>query len=71
LVVVDHADKVTWKSLRNEPSVHLLVAGQLNTYDVLCSDVVVFTEPGYQEFLAHVTKSAAGGTTEGGSDEDQ
>jgi large subunit ribosomal protein L4 len=63
LVVLDHEDEVTWRSLRNEPSVHLLVAGQLNTYDVLCSDVVVFTEPGYREFLAHATK------TKGGSDE--
>jgi large subunit ribosomal protein L4 len=59
LVVLDREDKVTWKSLRNEPSVHLLVAGQVNTYDVLCSDVVVFTEPGYQEFLAGATKGSS------------
>jgi large subunit ribosomal protein L4 len=58
LVVLDHEDTVTWKSLRNEPSLHLLVAGQLNTYDVLCSDVVVFTESGYEEFLARAMKGS-------------
>jgi large subunit ribosomal protein L4 len=53
LLVLDRADDVTWKSLRNEPSVHVIVADQLNTYDVLCSDQVVFTEKAYEEFLAH------------------
>ncbi|HEU5158946.1 MAG TPA: 50S ribosomal protein L4 [Streptosporangiaceae bacterium] len=72
MVVLDQDDEVTWKSLRNEPSLHLLVAGQVNTYDVLCSDVVVFTKAGYDEFLAHVAKSATkrGDAAEGeGSDE--
>ena len=66
LVVLDRADEVTWKSLRNEPNVHLLAAGQVNTYDVLCSDVVVFTESGYEAFLTHATKRKE---KEGGSDE--
>jgi hypothetical protein len=52
LVVAERGDELTWKSLRNEPSVHILVADQLNTYDVLCSDVLVFTETGYEAFLA-------------------
>jgi hypothetical protein len=43
LVVLDGDDAVTWKSFRNLPEVHLLEASQLNAYDVLCSDVVVFT----------------------------
>jgi large subunit ribosomal protein L4 len=64
LVVLAQDDEVTWKSLRNEPSVHLLVAGQLNTYDVLCSDVVVFTKPGYDEFLAQASKSKQGDSDE-------
>ena len=34
---------IGWKSLRNLDRVHLLVPDQLNTYDVLCSDDVVFT----------------------------
>ena len=33
-----------WKSFRNLPSVHVLTMGELNTYDVLVSDFVVFTE---------------------------
>ena len=32
------------KSLRNLESVHVLVADQLNTYDVLCADDMVFTQ---------------------------
>jgi large subunit ribosomal protein L4 len=44
LVVALHDDDITWKSLRNVPAVHLLAVDQLNTYDVLVSDHVVFTE---------------------------
>jgi large subunit ribosomal protein L4 len=44
LVVLDRDDTVAIKSLRNLPDVHLLEAGQLNAYDVLVSDWVVFTE---------------------------
>jgi large subunit ribosomal protein L4 len=52
LVVVNREDELTWKSLRNVPSVHLLWADQLNTYDVLCSDDVVFTADALEAFLA-------------------
>ena len=52
LVVTQTDDTVTWKSLRNVPGVHLLDAGQLNTYDVLVSDHVVFTEAALGQFLA-------------------
>jgi large subunit ribosomal protein L23 len=52
LVVTQPDDTVTWKSLRNVAGVHLLDAGQLNTYDVLVSDHVVFTEAALGEFLA-------------------
>jgi large subunit ribosomal protein L4 len=51
LVVVERDDAVTWKSLRNLATVHLLVPDQLNTYDVLCSDAVVFTEGALASFL--------------------
>jgi large subunit ribosomal protein L4 len=44
LVVTLHDDELTWKSLRNVPAVHLLAVDQLNTYDVLVSDHVVFTQ---------------------------
>ncbi len=43
LVVVDRNDELVWKSMRNLPQVHLLASDQLNTYDVLVSDYVVFT----------------------------
>src|SRR3712207_6606533 len=47
LVVLERSDAVTWMSLRNEPSVHLLHADQLNAYDVLVSDDVVFTKAAF------------------------
>ncbi len=52
LVVVERRDELTWKSLRNVQEVHLIAPGQLNTYDVLVSDDVVFTEGALAEFLA-------------------
>ncbi|GAA2719873.1 50S ribosomal protein L4 [Cellulomonas aerilata] len=52
LVVVERTDEITWKSLRNVERVHLLVADQLNTYDVLISDDVVFTQGALDAFLA-------------------
>jgi large subunit ribosomal protein L4 len=51
LVVLAADDELNWLSLRNEPRVHLLEAGQLNTYDVLDADDVVFTRDALQEFL--------------------
>jgi large subunit ribosomal protein L4 len=51
LVVLGRDDELNWRSLRNEPRVHLLEAGQLNTYDVLVADDVVFTKEALDEFL--------------------
>jgi large subunit ribosomal protein L4 len=51
LVVADRADELTWRSLRNVPSVHLISPGQLNTYDVLVSDDVVFTRDALAAFV--------------------
>jgi large subunit ribosomal protein L4 len=59
LVVAERTDSVSWKSLRNVESVHLLAPGQLNTYDVLISDDVVFTESALQAFLAPSPKGRA------------
>ncbi|HZY76115.1 MAG TPA: 50S ribosomal protein L4 [Jatrophihabitantaceae bacterium] len=56
LVVAERNDELTWKSLRNVPSVHLLEPGQLNTYDVLVSDDVVFTQGALEAFLAGPVK---------------
>ncbi|MQA95465.1 MAG: 50S ribosomal protein L4 [Streptosporangiales bacterium] len=55
LVVVDRDDERTWLGLRNVQGVHLLAADQLNTLDVMLADDVVFTEKGYEAFLAHVS----------------
>ena len=52
LVVVSTDDAITQKSLRNIPRVRVLASGQLNTYDVLASDHVVFTQAALAEFVA-------------------
>jgi large subunit ribosomal protein L4 len=58
LVIADRDDELTWKSLRNAPAVHLIATDQLNTYDVLNSDHVVFTQAAYDAFTG-----GAGATT--------
>jgi large subunit ribosomal protein L4 len=57
LVVASAADQVTWRSLRNARNVHLLDSGQLNTYDVLVSDYVVFTQDALDSFVARSGKA--------------
>ncbi|MBZ2199608.1 50S ribosomal protein L4 [Occultella gossypii] len=52
LVVLERQDELSWKSLRNVPTVHLIYPDQLNTYDVLVSDDVVFTSGAYEAFVA-------------------
>ena len=52
LVVLARDDSDSWKSLRNAQGVHLIEAGQLNTYDVLVNDDVVFSRTGLDAFLA-------------------
>src|SRR5450631_887043 len=56
LVVVERNDTTSWSSLRNLENVHVLVPDQLNTYDVLCADDVVFTQGALSTFLAGPTK---------------
>jgi len=56
LVVVERDDQVSWRSLRNIDRVHPLVADQLNTYDVLVSDDVVFTSGALEAFVAGPVK---------------
>ena len=50
LVVLDRTDLVSLKSVRNLQDVHVLAVDQLNTYDVLCADDVVFTKAAYETF---------------------
>ncbi|SDE87471.1 50S ribosomal protein L4 [Pseudonocardia oroxyli] len=52
LAVVDRDDSVNLLSLRNLPEVHLIAPDQLNTYDVLVNDVVLFTQASLDAFLA-------------------
>ena len=59
LFVAEREDVTTWKSLRNVPSVHLIAPDQLNTYDVLVSDDVVFTEGALARFLKQPAPEAA------------
>jgi len=61
LVVVDREDIVTPLSLRNVSDVVLLPFDQLNTYDVLLSDDVVFTKAAYDAFVA--ARSTEGAAT--------
>ncbi len=56
LVVAHRDDDVTWKSLRNVSGVHVLADDQLNTYDVLASDHVVFTEQALTAFVSRSPK---------------
>jgi large subunit ribosomal protein L4 len=44
LVVLSPGELDTWKSFRSLTDVHVLLAGELNAYDVLCSDWVIFTQ---------------------------
>jgi large subunit ribosomal protein L4 len=60
LVVLERHDRLTWKSLRNVPHVHVIAPDQLNAYDVLVSDDVVFTEGALAMFLAGPPKGRAG-----------
>ena len=55
LVVVAADDELSRKSLRNVPGARVLDSGQLNTYDVLASDHVVFTQAALEEFVGRVT----------------
>ncbi|MGD0603752.1 MAG: 50S ribosomal protein L4 [Streptosporangiaceae bacterium] len=59
LVVAHRDDNVTWKSLRNAARVHVLAEDQLNTYDVLASDHVVFTEQALTAFISRSSKEGA------------
>ncbi len=52
LVVLERGDNLTWLSLRNVDTVHILAVDQLNTYDVLLSDDVVFTKAAFDAFVA-------------------
>lgn len=59
LVVLDRDEDVAWLSLRNVPTVHALAVDQLNAYDVLVSNDVVFTTAALAAFVAGPLKGAS------------
>ena len=59
LVVIDRAEEPTRLSLRNIPRAHLIVPDQLNAYDVLNADDVVFTRAALESFIGARTDRVA------------
>jgi len=60
LVVLNRTDEVAWVSVRNLPHVHVIAPDQLNTYDVLVNDDVVFTKDSLDVFLASKAQQGRG-----------
>ncbi|MEL4505043.1 50S ribosomal protein L4 [Luteococcus sp. H138] len=56
LVVLDRTEEIAWLSLRNVPTVHVLAVDQLNAYDVLVNDGVVFTKAALATYTAGPAK---------------
>jgi large subunit ribosomal protein L4 len=52
LLVLERGDDRDWLSVRNVASIHVLAVDQLNTYDVLLSDDVVFTRAAFDAFVS-------------------
>jgi 50S ribosomal protein L4, bacterial/organelle len=59
LVVLERGDENAWKSVRNLRNLHVLFVDQLNAYDVVVSDDIVFTKGAYETFVAAKTKETA------------
>ncbi len=59
LIVLQRDDELSYKSVRNLATVHVLPFDQLNAYDVLVSDDIVFTKGAFDEFVTWNTKSSA------------
>jgi large subunit ribosomal protein L4 len=64
LIVLERDDVVSHKSVRNIPSVHVLPYDQLNAYDVLVSDDIVFTKGAFDGFVSGPVKTVKVETTE-------
>ena len=60
LVVLERADQVGLLSVRNLENVHVLAVDQLNTYDVLCADDIVFTKAAYDQFVGASDQNSEG-----------
>ena len=61
LIVLERGDEVGFKSVQNLPEIHVLFSDQLNAYDVVTSDDIVFTKAAFESFVA--SKSVSTGST--------
>lgn len=52
LVVIHRDEDLAWLSLRNVATVHAIAVDQLNAYDVLVSDDIVFSKAALEAFIA-------------------
>ena len=68
LVVLDREEDVAWLSLRNVPTVHALAVDQLNTYDVVVNDAVVFTKAALDTFVGAAPVGAVAASEETSSE---
>ena len=59
LVVLERDDVLAFKSVRNVPTVHVLTQDQLNAYDVLVSDDIVFSQAALEAFISAKTQIAS------------
>ena len=59
LIVIEYNDEISRKSVRNLEAVHVLDYSQLNAYDVLVSDDIVFTKAAFEAFVASKNKSTS------------
>lgn len=64
LIVVGREDLAAWRSVANLDHVHPIAPDQLNTYDVLNADDVVFSVEALDAFVTQAVKRAAGAKTE-------
>jgi large subunit ribosomal protein L4 len=51
-VVLSRTENAAWLALRNHDDLHLIVNDQLNAYDVLVADDVIFSESALRDFIA-------------------
>lgn len=58
LIVLERDDEISYKSVRNIPTVHVLPYDQLNAYDVLVSDDIVFTKGAFDAFVGSKAEKA-------------
>ena len=57
LIVLERGDEAGYKSVRNLPEIHVLFADQLNAYDVVTSDDIVFTKAAFDSFVESRSKT--------------